>query len=193
MRGSLVGLALDDTLSDLARKFNLTLEAIALQTRHIVDSMNAAGHAITAIYMSGGQAKNAALMQLLADCCGMPVVLPAESGAAVVLGAAMLGRFAAEAGRTGKMSGEEQSEKLWSIMVSPVDCVRRRRANEHAGRDDARGHACASGGGAEGEEVAGGKVQDLPRGDRYSVPLASPDRRGLQIGKNRENVALLRN
>jgi ribulose kinase len=119
MRGSLVGLALDSTLSDLARKFNLTLEAIALQTRHILDAMNAAGHAITAIYVSGGQAKNAALMQLLADCCGVPVVLPADGGTAVVLGAAMLGRFAAEA-KGERLAGEEQSKRFWEIMVRNI-------------------------------------------------------------------------
>lgn len=107
----------DDGLSDLARKFNLTLEAIALQTRHIVDSMNAAGHDITAIYMSGGQAKNLMLMQLFANTCNMPVVLPQSSGAAVVLGAAMLGRFAADIGREGKLNEVQQGEALWKIMV----------------------------------------------------------------------------
>lgn len=117
MRGMLMGLALDDGLSDLARKFNLTLEAIALQTRHIVDSMNAAGHDITAIYMSGGQAKNLMLMQLFANTCNMPVVLPQSSGAAVVLGAAMLGRFAADIGREGKLNEVQQGEALWKIMV----------------------------------------------------------------------------
>ena len=116
MRGSLVGLALDSSLGDLARKFNLTMEAIALQTRHIVDEMNAKGHQVRAIYMSGGQAKNAALMQLFADTCGMPVVLPENSGAAVVLGAAMLGRFAAEL-RAGKTDPKEASEARWKIMV----------------------------------------------------------------------------
>lgn len=79
--------------------------------------MNASGHAITAIYMSGGQAKNLMLMQLFANTCGMPVVLPENSGAAVVLGAAMLGRFAAESGKKGKMTEEEQGEALWNIMV----------------------------------------------------------------------------
>ncbi|CAL1701874.1 unnamed protein product [Somion occarium] len=117
MRGSLVGLALDDGLSDLARKYNLTLEAIALQTRHIVDEMNSKGHAIQSIYMSGGQAKNSHLMQLFADTIGIPVVLPKSSGAAVVLGAAMLGRFASEAGKVGKLTEEEQCEALWNIMV----------------------------------------------------------------------------
>ncbi|GBE79116.1 Uncharacterized sugar kinase [Sparassis crispa] len=115
MRGSLMGLALDDGLSDLARKFNLTLEAIALQTRHIVDEMNAKGHKITSIYMSGGQAKNLMLMQLFANTCSMPVVLPQSSGAAVVLGAAMLGRFAAMDHT--KMNAEAQGKALWDTMV----------------------------------------------------------------------------
>jgi ribulose kinase len=97
MRGSFVGLTLDSSLADLALKFNVTLEAIALQTRHIVDTLNAKGHSIQEIYISGGQAKNAPLMQLLADVCGIPVILPGlDGGSSVVLGAAMLGRFAAE-------------------------------------------------------------------------------------------------
>jgi ribulose kinase len=107
----------DDGLGDLARKFNLTLEGIALQTRHIVDEMNAKGHAIQSIYMSGGQAKNIPLMQLFADTCSMPVVLPASSSAAVVLGAAMLGRFAAELDPT-KSDLEAQGEVRWKVMVS---------------------------------------------------------------------------
>ncbi|KAJ3536076.1 hypothetical protein NM688_g6884 [Phlebia brevispora] len=116
MRGSIVGLELDDGLSDLARKFNVTLEAIALQTRHIVDEMNAKGHSIESIYMSGGQAKNIPLMQLFANTCNMPVVLPKSSGAAVVLGAAMLGRFAAELEPdTGDI--EAECEARWKIMV----------------------------------------------------------------------------
>jgi len=97
MRGSFVGLALDSSLADLALKFNVTLEAIALQTRHIVDTLNAKGHSIQEIYISGGQAKNAPLVQLLANVCGIPVILPGfDGGTSVVLGAAMLGRFAAE-------------------------------------------------------------------------------------------------
>ncbi|KAI0334932.1 Pentulose kinase [Cubamyces sp. BRFM 1775] len=125
MRGSIVGLALDSTLGDLARKANVTLEAIALQTRHIVDQMNAKGHSIRSIYMSGGQAKNAMLMQLFANTCNMPVVLPQSSGAAVVLGAAMLGRFAAEAQKK-HLGRDERGQALWEIMVEmtpPGDMV----------------------------------------------------------------------
>ncbi|KII96035.1 hypothetical protein PLICRDRAFT_48957 [Plicaturopsis crispa FD-325 SS-3] len=116
MRGSIVGLELDDTLHDLARKYNLALEAIALQTRHIVDEMNSKGHAINAIYMSGGQAKNIPMMQLFADTCNMPIVLPQSHSVAVVLGAAMLGRFASEA--QGKPLPKDQiGDALWKIMV----------------------------------------------------------------------------
>ncbi|KAK0490523.1 FGGY family of carbohydrate kinase [Armillaria novae-zelandiae] len=117
MKGSIVGMALDDTLHDLARKYNVTLEAIALQTRHIVDEMNAKGHKITSIYMSGGQAKNIPMMQLFANTCGMPIVLPFDHAGAVVLGAAMLGRFAAEANGKGEMSSQGQGDLLWKIMV----------------------------------------------------------------------------
>lgn len=81
--------------------------------------MNSAGHDITAIYMSGGQAKNAMLMQLFANTCSMPVILPKSGGDAVVLGSAMLGRFAHRAGELGRMNAEDQAQALWNIMVRP--------------------------------------------------------------------------
>ncbi|KAG6856537.1 hypothetical protein C0995_005629 [Termitomyces sp. Mi166 len=82
--------------------------------------------------MSGGQAKNIPLMKLFANTCGMPVVLPFEHSGAVVLGAAMLGRFAAEVSQRSAqeegegsetyispcdLSGEQQGDLLWKIMV----------------------------------------------------------------------------
>ncbi|KAH0839566.1 hypothetical protein J3R83DRAFT_455 [Lanmaoa asiatica] len=99
----------DASIADLSKKYYLTLEAIALQTRHIIDSMNTAGHDINSLYLSGGQARNTVLMQLFADVCSVPVVLPASYSEAVVLGAAMLGRIAAE-----KVTASEQ---MWKIMV----------------------------------------------------------------------------
>jgi D-ribulokinase len=57
-------------------------------------------------------------MQLIANTCSVPVILPHSPSAAVVLGAAMLGRFAAEVSALGlKLSEDEQRRKLWSIMV----------------------------------------------------------------------------
>ncbi|KAI0301961.1 Pentulose kinase [Multifurca ochricompacta] len=110
MRGSIVGLTLDSSLHDLARKYALALEAIALQTRHIIDKLNAAGHSIRALYLSGSQAQNVALMRLLANTCNMPVVLPRSHSASVVLGAAMLGRFATI------RDPADPATALWDIM-----------------------------------------------------------------------------
>lgn len=93
--------------------------AIALQTKHIIDTLNTAGHAVTSIYMSGGQAKNKGLMQSFADVCNVPVIIPEDAGGAVVLGAAMLGRYAAEAATQSRETQREtQAQKLWDIMVS---------------------------------------------------------------------------
>ncbi|KDQ65060.1 hypothetical protein JAAARDRAFT_28723 [Jaapia argillacea MUCL 33604] len=114
MRGSIMGLALDSSLTDLSKKFSLTLESIALQTRHIIDTLNTSGHSISSIYMSGGQARNGPLMQLLANVCRMSVVLPKEVETAVVRGSAMLARFAHEVGSEG---GEGGGERLWNVMV----------------------------------------------------------------------------
>lgn len=66
--------------------------------------------------MSGGQAKNILMMQLFANACDMPVVLPASHSLAVVLGSAMLGRFADEATKH-KYTGDAVGENLWKIMV----------------------------------------------------------------------------
>ncbi|KAF8833888.1 actin-like ATPase domain-containing protein [Paxillus ammoniavirescens] len=109
MRGAIIGLELNASIADLAKKYYVVLESVALQTRHIIESMNSAGHDITSIYLSGGQARNIVLMQLFADACGIPVVLPASHSEAVVLGAAMLARIAAENVTT--------AEQMWKIMV----------------------------------------------------------------------------
>ncbi|KAI3604828.1 ribitol kinase [Moniliophthora roreri] len=115
MRGAIFGLTLDDSLQDLAQKYYLSLSSIALQTRHVIDELNASGHSINTIYVSGGQAKNPLMMQLLADTCYMPVILPYDHTNTVVLGAAVLARFAAEVVET--MTEREQNDLLWNIMV----------------------------------------------------------------------------
>ncbi|KAF7331710.1 hypothetical protein MKEN_00050800 [Mycena kentingensis (nom. inval.)] len=127
MRGALSGLVLSSSLSDLAQRYYLALQAIALQTRHIIDTLEQAGHDVRVVALSGGQAVNVALVSLLADVCGKDVVLPPRGaeGGAVVRGAAMLGRFAAEA--MGKeLTEAQQGDALWGIMadMTPVGtCV----------------------------------------------------------------------
>jgi len=60
-------------------------------------------------------------MRMLAEVCDVGVVLPEDGGAAVVLGAAMLGRLAQDvtvARQQGTFVGrEEQAGRLWDIMV----------------------------------------------------------------------------
>jgi len=87
--------------------------------------MNSKGNHISSIYMSGGQAKNGALMQLMADVCDMGIVLPKDGKEGkkggvidpVVLGSAMLGRYADEATKAGAKGREGQAERMWDIMV----------------------------------------------------------------------------
>lgn len=114
MRGMAHGLMLDSSVSDLAKKYAATLEAIALQTRHIIEVLNAAGHEINQVYVSGGQVKNRYLMQLLADVTSLDVVLPGDVDGSVVRGSAILGRFAYEISNGNK---EDPAELLWKIMV----------------------------------------------------------------------------
>lgn len=110
MSGSIVGLTSDKSIDGLALYYYGTLEFIALQTKHIIETMNEAGHNITSIFMSGSQCQNDILMKLVATACDMPVLIPRYVHAAVCHGAAMLGAKAASADSDGK------TEDLWEIM-----------------------------------------------------------------------------
>lgn len=134
MRGLHSGISLDTSITDLALLYLATLQAISLQTKHIVDTLNATAlvpsisslpsptaastphHEIRHLFLSGGLVKNALLMQLLADVCNMPVVLPHSHSSSVVLGAAMLGAAAfADHQRSAKDAASVDG--LWEIMV----------------------------------------------------------------------------
>src|SRR5438045_1316408 len=102
MAGSIIGLNSDRTVDGLAVHYYATMEFIALQTRHIIETMNRAGHTINSIFMSGSQCQNKILMDLIATSCDMPVLIPRYVHAAVVHGAAMLGAKAASMSKEGK-------------------------------------------------------------------------------------------
>ena len=112
MSGAVVGLSSDKSLDGLGLYYLGTMEFIALQTRQIVSAMNAAGHRISSIFMSGSQCQNDILMSLIATACDMPVLIPRYVHAAVCHGAAMLGAKAASAAN----SKDGKTEDLWSIM-----------------------------------------------------------------------------
>lgn len=96
MTASIIGQTMDTSIKDLALQYFGACEFIAQQTRQIIEEMEKGGHKIKCVYMSGGQCRNGLLMRLLADCTGLPVIVPRYIDAAVVFGSALLGAVAAE-------------------------------------------------------------------------------------------------
>ncbi|XP_053105253.1 FGGY carbohydrate kinase domain-containing protein isoform X1 [Hemicordylus capensis] len=95
LKGMVVGLTLSQGLDDLALIYLATIQAIALGTRHIVETMQAAGHHVNTMFMCGGLSKNPLFVQMHADITGMPVVL-AQEVESVLMGAAILGACASK-------------------------------------------------------------------------------------------------
>lgn len=106
LRGTIVGVSLDKSIDDLALRYLATLQAIACQTRHIIETLNKEGYTIDTLCMSGGLCKSRLFVQILADVTQCRIILPESIDGAVVIGAAFLGA---------KASG--LSSDLWDIMV----------------------------------------------------------------------------
>jgi glycerol kinase len=91
-RGVIVGLTAHATKAHIARA---ALEAVAWQSREVVDAANAvAGTPMTELRVDGGMTANELLMQLQADVLGVPVIRPAVTettalGAAYAAGLAV--------------------------------------------------------------------------------------------------------
>ena len=86
-RGTILGLTLGSTKAHVVRA---TLEAIAFQTRDIVQTMQQeSGVALQELRADGGATANGLLMQTQADLLGIPVVVPAVTET-TALGAAYL-------------------------------------------------------------------------------------------------------
>ncbi|XP_048352598.1 FGGY carbohydrate kinase domain-containing protein isoform X4 [Sphaerodactylus townsendi] len=95
LKGMVVGLTLSQGLDDLAVLYLATIQAIALGTRQIVETMQTAGHHVNTLFMCGGLSKNSLFVQMHADITGMPVVL-AQEVESVLVGAAILGACASK-------------------------------------------------------------------------------------------------
>ena len=90
-RGTISGLTRGTTAAHIARA---TLEAIAFQTRDVLDAMKQdAGLDLTELRVDGGASANDLLMQLQADVLGCPVVRP-KNVESTALGAAYLAGLA---------------------------------------------------------------------------------------------------
>jgi len=106
-RGTIVGLTRGSTKAHIARA---ALEAIALQTKDVLEAMEAdAGIKLKELRVDGGASANNLLMQLQADLLGVPVVRPrvAETTA---LGAAYLAGLA-----VGFWKSQADIAKQWQV------------------------------------------------------------------------------
>jgi glycerol kinase len=90
-RGVIIGITRGTTRAHLVRA---TLEAIAFQTRDVIEAMEAeCGVSLPELRVDGGAAANDLLMQMQADILGRPVVRPAVTET-TALGAAYLAGLA---------------------------------------------------------------------------------------------------
>ncbi|HWM34323.1 MAG TPA: glycerol kinase GlpK [Pseudolysinimonas sp.] len=104
-RGVIVGLTRFATKAHIARA---SLEAVAFQTREVLDAVNAdAALPLEELRVDGGMVANDALMQFQADILGLPVVRPA------VIETTALGAAYAAGLATGFWSGLEELRDNW--------------------------------------------------------------------------------
>ena len=92
--GVISGLTLDSSFDSLARLYYRTAVAIALGTRHILETLTDRGYRIDHLHVAGGHTKNPLLMSLYADTIGCRVVTSAEEDV-VLLGTAIVAAQAA--------------------------------------------------------------------------------------------------
>ncbi len=106
-RGTITGITRGTTAAHIARA---ALEAIAFQTRDVIDAMQAdSGIELGELRVDGGAAANDLLMQIQADVLGVPVVRP-KNVETTVLGAAYLSGLA-----SGVWRSREDVRQSWEV------------------------------------------------------------------------------
>jgi ribulose kinase len=95
LRGSVCGLTLDNSsLDNLAITYLAALQALAYQTKHIVDIMKSHGMSFKLIKIIGGLASNNLYCQLISDVVDLPVLVADNKSSfdsIGLLGASILG------------------------------------------------------------------------------------------------------
>lgn len=95
-RGMIAGLTLEPGPDGLARRYLATVQALAYGTRHIVETMNAAGHRIERVLITGGGIRNTLSLREHADAIGCDLRLGSEDQE-VTRGSALLAATASGA------------------------------------------------------------------------------------------------
>lgn len=88
--GMITGLKMSSNVDDLTLLYLATIQAISLETRHIIEVLNTHGYQIDEIVISGGLVKNELFVQCHADSTGCKIYIPHEKER-MLLGASILG------------------------------------------------------------------------------------------------------
>lgn len=92
--GVISGLSLDSDFDSLCRLYWRTAVAIAVQVRHILDTLSTRGYGIETLHITGGHSHNPLLMELYADAARCTVVV-STSEDPTLLGVAIVAATAA--------------------------------------------------------------------------------------------------
>lgn len=93
---SVTGLRFDTSLNNLAIQYLAVLQAVAYDSRHIIEVMTKAGHQFRVVQICGGLARLPLFTQILADVIQMPVYVSDPGLDCVLLGSAISGQLIAE-------------------------------------------------------------------------------------------------
>ena len=111
-RGALVGLTRYVNKGHIARA---ALEAIAFQTRDVVEAVNAdAGIDLTELRVDGGATTNDTLLQFQADILGVPVVRPVVAETTALGAAYAAGLAVGFWSSLGELAGNWQEDRRWT-------------------------------------------------------------------------------
>ncbi|KOC64753.1 FGGY carbohydrate kinase domain-containing protein [Habropoda laboriosa] len=94
LKGMISGLSLTVDQENLALLYLATVQALTYGTKHILETLEAAGHRIETLLVCGGLSQNPLFIQIQADVLHLPVLCPTEKES-VLIGAAILGSYAA--------------------------------------------------------------------------------------------------
>jgi FGGY-family pentulose kinase len=109
---AIIGLRFDTSLNNLAIQYLAVLQAVAYDSRHIIEAMTKAGHHFRVVQICGGLARLSLLTQIIADVVQMPVYVSDATIDCVLLGSAISGQLIADNAR--------QVEDLLNDIACPI-------------------------------------------------------------------------
>lgn len=91
LTGIIYGISFDISLENLAICYLACLQALAYQTKHIINVMNSHEIYFKIVTIIGGLANNKLYCQLISDICKLPVLTASNNDSSVLLGSSICG------------------------------------------------------------------------------------------------------